>query len=189
LAKQHAAVLYLDEAHAVGLLGPNGYGLSTTVDLSGPSVVMGTFSKALGGSGGYVACDARMSEYLINKAAGFIYSTANSPMVMGAVAKAWEMVPLFARERSDLFARADALRARLQALGFNTGTSASPIIPLIHRSPEVLCAWQDKLTRAGIRVSFVRPPSVPPHAARLRIALNCTHTDAAIDELLRVLSP
>ncbi len=189
LAEQHAASLYLDEAHAVGLVGHNGYGLSTTRHCSVPTVVMGTFSKALGSSGAYVACDRCISDYLINTAPGFIYSTAHSPLVMGAVLQAWQMLPLYAEQRRALFARADALRSRLQGLGFNTGTSVSPIIPLIHRSQDALYALHHKLKLAGICVALVRPPTVPANAARLRIALNVTHSDAAIDELVRVLTP
>ena len=188
LAKNHQATLYLDEAHAVGLVGKNGYGLSTMHDLSVPCVVMGTFSKALGASGGYVACDERIADYLLNKAAGFIYSTANSPMVMGAVLQAWDMMPLFNAVRVALFSTAHILRARLQLLGYNTGSSTSPIIPIIDASLFKLSALQQKLAHAGIRVSFVRPPTVPAKAARLRIALNVTHTPAAIDELVRVLA-
>ena len=180
--------MYLDEAHAVGLLGRDGYGLSTSVDLPAASVVMGTFSKALGGAGGYVATDAKLGEYLINSASGFIYSTANSPMVVGAMARAWEMIPSFVSKRDDLFARAEQLRENLRQLGFNTGTSVSPIIPIIHHSFEVLNSLQVKLKTAGISVSFIRPPSVPVRAARLRIALTVTHTDEAINELLRVLA-
>ena len=188
LARTHRAFLYLDEAHAVGMIGKKGYGLSTTVSHDVPFLAMGTLSKALGGSGAYVACDALLKDYLINKAAGFIYSTAPSPLVVGAALKAWEMVPSFERERRALFDLADVLRSRLSAAGFNTGTSASHIIPLIIGKLDVLTQLNKKLQRAGITVSLVRPPTVPPLGARLRVALNVNHTAQDIARLIDVLT-
>ncbi len=186
LARAHHAFLYLDEAHAVGMLGKQGYGLSTTIDHDVPSLVMGTLSKAVGCSGAYVACDTMVKDYLINKAEGFIYSTANSPMVMGAALKAWEMIPSFNEERDALFALADGLRARLSTLGFNTGSSVSHIIPLIVGRTS-LAQLNAKLLTAGIVASRVRPPTVPPGGERLRLALNAGHTEQDIEYLIQVL--
>ncbi|MDP3428118.1 MAG: aminotransferase class I/II-fold pyridoxal phosphate-dependent enzyme, partial [Humidesulfovibrio sp.] len=93
LALRSGALLYLDEAHATGVFGANGYGLAEAVDLAPTTVVMGTLSKALGVSGGYVACSALVRDYLINKAGGFIFSTAPSPLVLGAALCAWELLP------------------------------------------------------------------------------------------------
>ena len=186
LARTHHAFLYLDEAHAVGIIGKQGYGLSTTINHDVPSLVMGTLSKALGCAGAYVACDADVKDYLINKAEGFIYSTANSPMVMGAALKGWEMIPLFDNERKALFVLADELRTRLAMLGFNTGSSVSHIIPLIVGKSR-LAPLHDKLLKAGIIVSLVRPPTVAPGAERLRLALNVSHTEQDIDYLVSVL--
>lgn len=186
LARTHRAFLYLDEAHAVGMMGKNGYGLSTTIVHDVPSLVMGTLSKAVGCSGAYVACNTNVKEYLINKAEGFIYSTANSPMVIGAALKAWEMIPTFDEERKRLLALADELRARLSVLGFNTGASVSHIIPLIVGKAS-LAQLNAKLLTAGIVASLVRPPTVPPGGERLRLALNVGHTKQDIDDLMDVL--
>jgi 8-amino-7-oxononanoate synthase len=188
LAQQHQTALYLDEAHAVGLFGEQGYGLANGQKIPVPCVIMGTFSKALGASGGYVACNSILAEFLINKAPGFIYSTANSPLVMGAVLHAWQLIPQLHHERAALLARAQQLRLRLQALGFNTGLSQSHIIPIIYRCLDTLGVWHQRLANAGIRVSLVRPPTVPANAPRLRIALNTTHSDADIDTLIQVLA-
>ena len=189
LAQHYQAALYFDEAHAVGVCGAEGYGLAHGRQIPVPCVLMGTFSKALGASGGYVACNAVFADFLINKAPGFIYSTANSPLVMGAVLQAWQMLPQLMHEREQLHARAHQLRTQLQALGYNTGSSTTHIIPVIHRDIDTLRAWQHQLISAGIRVSFVRPPSVPPQASRLRMALNTTHTDADIQQLVQALMP
>lgn len=187
LAREHRAFLYLDEAHAVGILGKRGYGLSTTIDYDVPCMVMGTLSKAVGCAGAYVACDAFLKDYLINKAEGFIYSTASSPMVIGAALKAWEMIPMFDDERKTLFALADDLRERLLSLGFNTSSSVSHIIPIIVGHQDKLTQMNHHLLSAGIVTSFVRAPTVPANAERLRLALNVGHTEQDVDRFIGVL--
>lgn len=187
LARAHHAFLYLDEAHAVGMTGKNGYGLSTTLHHDVPSLVMGTLSKAVGCAGAYVACDTVLKEYLINKAEGFIYSTANSPMMMGAALAAWKMIPSFGAARESVLALANELRARLSSAGFNTGKSVSHIVPLIIGDKLALTQLNDKLRKAEIITSLVRPPTVPPGGERLRLALNIRHTEQDIDRLMEVI--
>lgn len=188
LAREHKALLYLDEAHATGIFGPYGYGLSTTVDLSEiPTVIMGTFSKALGCSGGYIACDQILKEYLINKAQGFIYSTANSPMVIGSVCKAWDMVKDLSKQRHELLSLSVILKNQLSILGFDIGTSASHIIPIILRTEETAMKAKEELLQNGIIVACIRPPAVSQNASRIRIALNCSHTKQDIQLLLETL--
>jgi 8-amino-7-oxononanoate synthase len=134
LADEFDAFLYLDEAHATGVVGYRGYGL-TSGHMQGKSssrgVAMGTFSKALGAAGAYIACSTAVRDYLINRCTGFIYSTAPSPAVIGAVLAAWECLPQMDTQRAQLLQRAQDLRSRLHAQGFDTGTSATHIIPLI----------------------------------------------------------
>ena len=188
LAKQYKTFLYLDEAHATGIYGPNGYGLSTNVDLRGiPFVIMGTFSKALGCSGGYVACDQILKDYLINNAQGFIYSTANSPFVIGAAYKAWEIIRNLNEEREHLFSLSAILRNNLMSLGFDIGASASHIIPIIYKEEKLALAITEKLCQKGIIVSCIRPPTVPLNSARIRIALNSNHKKSDIEKLITEL--
>lgn len=185
LAARHHAFLYLDEAHATGVIGNHGYGLSTTVTLKEiPHVVMGTFSKALGCSGAYIACNQILKDYLINKAAGFIYSTAISPMLIGAVSKAWELVRTLDKERQQLFSLAQFLRGQLLGLGLNIGNSTSHIIPILLGEENFTMQSKQQLLQKGIMVSSIRPPTVPPGASRLRIALNVSHTKQDIDFLI-----
>lgn len=176
LAKTHEAFLYLDEAHATGILGPRGYGLSTAFDLSQvPHLIMGTFSKAIGCSGAYIACTENLKQYLINSAPGFIYSTAPSPMIIAAAQKAWELVEKLGLQRKQLLESGAVLRQALTALGFHTGNTNSHIVPLILGSEEATLEARDILSQHGIQVSAIRPPTVPPGTARLRIALNSQH--------------
>lgn len=189
LASEHGAFLYLDEAHATGVFGKHGYGLSTTVDLSSiPHVIMGTFSKALGASGGYVACNKVMRDYLINAAPGFIYSTAPSPMVIAAAQKAWAMVKNMDHERKLLRDLSAILRARLRDVNFNIGASNSHIIPIILGSEDVTIEAQKYLKANNIIVSCVRPPTVPVGTSRLRIALTSLHTEADLEVLIAKLN-
>jgi 8-amino-7-oxononanoate synthase len=132
LTKKFNAFLYLDEAHATGVFGLNCYGLSTAVDLQDiPNIIMGTFSKAIGVSGGYIACNNIMRDFIINKATGFIYSTAASPAVVGAAFKAWELVKSLDKEGETLQNLGNTLRKMLKSHGFNIGTSQTHIIPVI----------------------------------------------------------
>jgi 8-amino-7-oxononanoate synthase len=187
LALRFGALLYLDEAHATGVFGPNGFGLAETIDLAPTTVAMGTFSKALGVSGGYVACSALVRDYLINKAGGFIFSTAPSPLVLGAAMCAWELLPGLGPERAALLHRAERLRSDLCNLGLDTGSSTTQIVPVILSEPEPTLAARDALAGLGIRVSAVRPPTVPQGSSRLRLGLSTAHTGNDLDRLVQAL--
>lgn len=188
LSKEHEAFLYLDEAHATGIIGHNGYGLSTSINLQEiPHLILGTFSKALGCFGAYVACSNIIKNYLINKCPGFIYSTSLSPMVIGAAAKAWDLVQHFADQRQDLSFKAANLRNNLQNLGFNTGDSVTHIIPIILGDENIVMSAKEKLLKQGLIVSAIRPPTVSPGTSRLRIALNVNHTESNLNHLVHAL--
>lgn len=188
LSKEHEAFLYLDEAHATGIVGHNGYGLSTSINLQEiPHLILGTFSKALGCFGAYVACSNIVKNYLINKCPGFIYSTSLSPMVIGAAAKAWDLVQHFADQRQALSFKAANLRSNLQNLGFNTGNSVTHIIPIILGDENTVMSAKEKLLKQGLIVSAIRPPTVSPGTSRLRIALNVNHTESNLDHLVHAL--
>ncbi|NSM57017.1 8-amino-7-oxononanoate synthase [Wolbachia endosymbiont of Atemnus politus] len=188
LSKEHEAFLYLDEAHATGIIGHNGYGLSTNIDLQEiPHLVLGTFSKALGCFGAYVACSNVIKNYLINKCSGFIYSTSLSPMVIGAAAEAWNLVQYLADQRQALFFKAANLRNNLRNLGFDTGNSVTHIVPIILGDENTVMRAKEKLLKQGLVVSAIRPPTVPPGTSRLRIALNVNHTESNLDHLVHAL--
>lgn len=188
LASQHQAFLYLDEAHATGVIGIHGYGLSTTVKLTHiPHLIMGTFSKALGCSGGYIACTRLLKEYLINKAQGFIYSTAGSPMLLGAVSKAWQLVKTFDAQRKHLLSLSSELRRQLKQLGLQIGSTSSHIIPIILKTEDAADKARIKLLEDNILVSYIRPPTVPLGTSRIRIALNTSHTTYDIERLIATL--
>lgn len=186
LAERHDAFLYVDEAHATGVLGPRGMGLagefSGRVDL-----VMGTFSKALGGFGAYIACSHRLKDYLVNRCAGFIYSTALPPAVLGAMDAALELVPTLELERVRLHANADRLRQALRDIGLNYGDSTTQIVPVMVGDTAAAIAASQALEVEGVLGIAIRPPTVPNGTSRIRFALSAEHGQVEMDRLIEAL--
>ncbi|MES2493371.1 MAG: 8-amino-7-oxononanoate synthase [Pseudomonadota bacterium] len=185
LARDHDAFLFMDEAHATGVLGPHGAGLAAGV--AGVDLVMGTFSKALGGFGAYVACSALLRDYLVNACGGFIFTTAPPPAVIGAADAALDLVPSLGAERTHLMELAERLRAGLAALGIDTAGSTTQIVPAIIGSEDAALALGRALAERGIMAAAIRPPTVPPGTSRLRLALRAGHVADDIDLLLAAL--
>lgn len=186
IARRHDAFLFVDEAHATGVLGPDGAGLSATVP-GGVDLVMGTFSKAMGGFGAYVAGSKLMCDYLVNACGGFIYSTAPPPAVLGAIDAALDLVPTMEAERDHLAAMATQVRERLGQAGFDTGLSSTHIVPVIIGAAEDAVRVSRDLAEQGIVAAAIRPPTVPASSSRLRLALRATHGEADIDRLIKVI--
>lgn len=187
LAKRHDAFLIVDEAHATGVAGPRGAGLSATVP-GGVDLVIGTFSKALGGFGAYVSGSKLVCDYLVNACGGFIFATAPPPAVLGAMDAALDLVPGMDAERAHLAALADHVRSRLLAAGYDTAASTSQIVPLVVGEAEKALALSRRLEEHGILAAAIRPPTVPPGSSRLRLALRATHDMADIAQLLGCLT-
>lgn len=187
LARRHDAILFIDEAHASGVLGPGGRGLSSGVP-GGVDVMMGTFSKALGGFGAYVAGSRALVDWLTNAASGFVFSTALPPGVLGAIDAALDLVPEMDAERAHLAALADRLRSGLARLGIDHGASASQIVPAVIGGEAEALTLAAALEARGFLAAAIRPPTVPPGTSRLRIALRAAHSDADIDALLEAIA-
>lgn len=180
LAKAHEAFLYVDEAHASGVLGPHGKGLSAGL---GVDLVMGTFSKALGCFGAYVAGSRVLIDYLLSACGGFIFSTAPPPAMLGAIDAALDLVPGMDGARAVLEGHGQALRERLHAQGIDTAHSSTQIVPVIVGEAQDTLALADTLARQGMLAVAIRPPTVPRGTSRLRVALHANHTAADIDRL------
>jgi len=183
LAHQAEAYVVCDDAHATGVLGEKGRGLSDGADL-----VIGTFSKALGSFGAYVACSPLMRDYLINRCTGLIYSTALPPAVLGAVDAALDLLPTLDAERAHVAQLAATFRQEAGLLGYDVGGSHSQIVPLLVGDAGSALALSAKLAEAHVWVSAIRPPTVPKGTARLRIAFSAAHSDADLERLLEALA-
>ena len=180
LAGRHGAFLYLDEAHATGVLGPQGRGLSS----GRATVTMGTLGKSLGGAGAYVAGSRALIDWLINRCGGFIYSTAPAPAAFGALDAALALVPTLDAERARLAAMGDALRGALKAKGIDTLASSTQIVPAVLGDEATALDAAERLRDAGILAIAIRPPTVPQGSARLRFSLSAALTDAQFERVL-----
>jgi 8-amino-7-oxononanoate synthase len=185
LADRHGALLYLDEAHAFGVLGPQGSGLAATHP--GVDVVVGTFGKACGSSGAFVAGSDVLREYLINVCPGLIYSTALPPAIVGAVRAALALLPQLEPERQHLQTLAHDLRQSVQHLGFETLGSSSQIVPLLVGSNEQALSLSAWLEQQGLLAIAIRPPTVPAGMARLRLALSAVHQPQQVHHCVAAL--
>ena len=188
LAEQFDAFIYLDDAHGTGVLGPRGRGTCDHFQLRSNRIIqMGTFSKALGGFGGFVAGGELLVKYLINKARPFIYTTALPPSVLASALASLDIVEKDSILRDQLWKNRDYLFHSLTQLGFNLCGSETPIIPLHIGSSEKALLFSQKLLQGGIFIPAIRPPTVPLGTSRLRMTLMATHTREQIDFLLLLL--
>jgi len=186
LAEKHKAMLYLDDAHGTGVYGDSGEGL---VGGHKADILMGTFSKAMGSYGAYIACSRRMKEYLVNRCGSFIYTTALPPGVCGSISAAVKLVQTdeYSQIRSEYHKRVSYVTAELQKMGFDTGDTQTGIIPVILGDSEKVLDAAEFLKSRGIFVVGIRPPTVPKGTARLRFTVNAAHTEADVELLLAAM--
>lgn len=187
LAEKHDAILYLDEAHATGVLGPQGKGLAALAPGKVP-VVMGTLGKALGGAGAYVAGSRALIDWLMNRCTGFVYSTAPAPAALGALEAALELVSGMDAKRARLARMGAALRAALQDKGIDTLTSSTQIVPAVIGKENAALAAAQRLGEQGVLAMAIRPPTVPAGSARLRFSLTAALADAQFERVLAAVA-
>jgi 7-keto-8-aminopelargonate synthetase-like enzyme len=173
-------VLLLDEAHALGIAGPQGAGLARALD--DPRIlILGTLSKALGSLGGFVAGPATAIELLVNRARSFIFDTALPPSLVLASRIALLLTRRGDDRRERLRANAAHLRAALDAPG------DTPIVSVLLGSEERALGVSEELWKRRIFVPAIRPPTVPPGTSRLRITIRADHTLEQVDMLAEEL--
>lgn len=186
LAERYGAFLCLDEAHATGVLGKNGAGLACEAP-GGVHLVMGTFSKALGGMGAYVAGSAPLCDWLLNAASGFIYSTALPPAILGAADAALDLLPSLEKDRQRVARYGEILRSHLQSAGFDTGASSTQIVPVMIGEASEALRIAAGLEAEGMLAVAIRPPTVPQGESRLRISLSSAHDEEAVIRLAKAI--
>jgi len=184
LARRHAAILMVDEAHATGVFGHRGSGLVEAAGCAdGVHVRVGTLSKALGAGGGFVAGHGSLVRWLRHRARGWIFSTAHPPAVAAAATRAIELVAAEPLRRAELLARAAAFRDRLRNAGLDTGGAEAQIVPVVAGSPQAAVDLAARLTDHGLFVPAIRPPSVPEGRSLVRASLSWLHGE---DDLARL---
>ena len=188
LCRQYDATLVLDDAHGTGVMGKNGQGTVEHFGVNPRDVIqMGTLSKAIGTSGGYIAGPASLKDYLINTSKAFIYTTAQPPAIAAASSVAIRIIQREPARRERLQSNRDVLHAALTGLGFQLTDTQSPILPIIVKSPERAVEMSQALYEAGVYVPAIRPPTVPKHSSRLRLTVSSEHTQEQLETVVRSL--
>jgi len=178
--KRYNCQVYVDEAHAAGVFGSQGRGLAQPEEVD---LIMGTFSKALGSFGAYLACAKSIKDYLINSCRSFIYSTALPPAVIAANIAGLDSVDKEPHRRKILLENADYLRNELLKKGFKARGS-SQIIPLIIGESKRCVEISEELKARGYWVFPIRPPTVPHDESRLRFSLTYYHNREILGKLI-----
>jgi 8-amino-7-oxononanoate synthase len=176
-AKKHNACVMVDEAHATGILGANGSGLAEESGVAAAiDIRMGTLSKAVAGLGGFFAGSALLRDYLVNHSRSLIYSTGLPASVIAFDLAAVRYLRANPQLGATLLARAASFRDKLHGLGFDTLASTTQIVPCLVSDDAEALALSAFLARRGIDAPAVRPPTVPPHTARIRFSLTLAFT-------------
>ena len=178
VAKRHGALLLIDESHAIGVIGPNGAGLCAELGLKPDAITCG-MGKAFGGYGGFVATSKTLAALIVNRARSFIYSTGLPPACVGAGIAALDMfVATKGALGADVMARSRRMHGLLADAGFPMPEFSSPILPVMVGDNHVAQAFAQRLAARRILCSAIRPPTVPPGTARLRLTVTRGHEDA-----------
>ena len=178
--------LYVDDAHAIGVTGNDGVGLATHGE-NQADLVVGTFSKSLASSGGFVVASKSAIDLIVNFAAGFIYSTTPAPPTLAAAKAALNLLPELTKERDHLNRLAGILRSELRNHSIEVGNSRSQIVPVMIGDSARAMHVTQQLADRNLHVSCIRPPTVPPNSARLRVSLNSGHTEQDVRKLCESL--
>jgi 8-amino-7-oxononanoate synthase len=188
-AQRYGAAVMVDDAHSIGVLGKRGngtadhFGLTDRVD-----IIMGTFSKSFASIGGFVASSSTVIEYLKHHSRAMIFSASPTPACAAAVLTSIDIIEKEPERREKLWHNTYKMLNTLKDMGFDTGLSETPIIPLIiGDNMDVFRFWR-YLHDAGIFVNPIVSPAVPPNQALIRISVMATHTDKQLDRALRIIN-
>jgi 8-amino-7-oxononanoate synthase len=188
-AEEHGAAVVVDDAHGSGVLGPDGAGTVAALGCSGRvHAVVGTLSKALASAGGYVAGSAQLIAWLRNRARPFIFDTSLPPAAVAAAHAALTVVRTEPEGRARALRLAQRLADGLRETGLDVRTPDACIVPVIVGTNGAALQAMRRLLDHDVLAVAIRPPSVPQGAARLRVTVMTTHTDADIDLAIRALA-
>jgi glycine C-acetyltransferase len=189
VAELHNASVFIDEAHSMLGCGKNGRGAGELLGVEDRiQLVYGTFSKAFGALGGFVAGNSETLDYLRFYAHSYVYSCALPPVVIGAILKALEIATREPQLRTRLWDNANYFRTQANALGIDTGESTTYIMPLVVGDRQRLYSLGHELRRRGLFVAPVDYPAVPEDRICFRACVTANHTRADLDEALNILS-
>ena len=184
--EEFGALLYVDEAHALGVIGDQGRGLCAELGVDA-DVVVGTNSKCLGSQGGFIASSSDIVELIVNRGRSFLYSTAPVPAAVATAIESLNMLRDQEALQNDIQDRSRRFRAAIAEQGWSTIDGRSPIVPIIIGDEDRTCALSNKLRELGHFVPAIRPPTVPPASSRLRVSLSLAHKDSDVNRLINCL--
>ena len=185
LAEEFDCYLMVDDAHATGVLGPDGQGTVSHFGLKDcVEIQMGTLSKALGSYGAFVAGSNTLTDVLANCSRSFIFTTALPPASAAAALEAVRVAEREPYRREQLWHNASVLKEGLGSLGFDAGSSETFIVPVIIGGVRECMAMAETLLDEGVFAQAIRPPSVPRGASRLRVVPTAEHTTHDIEYAL-----
>jgi 8-amino-7-oxononanoate synthase len=185
--RRHGAILLLDEAHGLGVLGPGSRGLAH--GRADVHLISGTFGKAFGGGGAFLAADGLLGEWLVQRAGGFRYTTALAPPLAAGALAALALIEARPDQAKATLARAQRWREALAAAGWRRPAGVGPVLPLLVGEDGAALALQERLEEAGLLTAAIRPPTVPPGTARLRLVLRQDLPKGTLPRLLAALGP
>jgi glycine C-acetyltransferase len=187
--RRHGALLMVDEAHSIGILGPSGRGIEAHFGMKGAiDVCMGTLSKTIPAVGGFVAGSERLIEFLRFTARGYVFSAAMPPAVAAAALAAFDVLEEEGEERQRaLMENVNFFLQGLRAAGLDTGRTTTAIIPVIVGSEERAVALTKYCQDRGLFAMPVLPPAVPVGTARLRLNVMATHTRSDLERALAII--
>ncbi len=189
LAERHGALFILDDAHATGLFGERGSGLTEEFSVAGrAAAIVSTCGKALGLWGAFAAGPAQVMDCLINRARSFVFSTAVPPALAAGIDAAVAVVEEGHDLRHRLFERSAHLRAALRARGIEAPAGRGPIVPVILGADERALRAAEAARSRGYDVRAVRAPSVPADTARIRLSVHAGHSSAEIEGVCDALA-
>jgi 8-amino-7-oxononanoate synthase len=187
LAEKYNARIMLDDAHSIGVLGENGRGTAEHFNLQDKvDITMGTFSKSFASIGGFIVGDAEVIHFIKHSARALIFSASMPPAATATVLAALDILINEPERRERLWANTKKMKQGYEELGFNTGNSETPIIPIIIGDDETTFAFWKLIYENGIFTNPVVSPAVPPGMSLLRTSYMATHTDEELDFVLEV---
>jgi glycine C-acetyltransferase len=188
-AERHGAIMMVDDAHSSGVLGRNGRGTIDHFGLHGRvHIQVGTLSKAIGVLGGYVCGSRSLIEFLYHRARPFLFSTSHPPAVAASCMAAFDVLEEEPQRIEALWENTRYFKQGLQAAGFNTGLSETPITPVIVGAARTAHALSAALFEEGVLATGIGFPTVPEGKARVRTIVTATHTRAELDRALQVFA-
>ena len=186
IAKKYNAVLYLDEAHSLGVYGKDGSGCSFGEKYE-KEIVVGTFGKSFGSFGSFVSASKECINKIINSCGGLIYTTALPPSVYASINAAIKIIPKLNKERKNLLENSKFLKTKLNSLNVDTGNTQSQIIPMIIKDEKKCLKLKKSLENAGFFLKVIKSPTVSKGTERIRLSLTSSMKKKSLNEFCELI--